>query len=141
MVGIQTGVGQAKPLDRSTAYEVLLHNRLGVTGVDEAVPDRFGIDDDHRPMLALVEAARLVNADAVLEASSLDSILELAAKLLAVFMAAAWPGGGLVAFVQADEDVVFKFWHGAPEVVPDPLSAFPAFSASRPFNMRQFLRE
>jgi hypothetical protein len=62
-------------------------------------------------MLALVEAAGLVGADDVLEAGVLDGILEGRFQLLTALGEAAWPGGGFVALVGADEEVMFEFRH------------------------------
>jgi hypothetical protein len=80
-------------------------------GWGEAVPDGFGIDDEDGTVFALVEAAGLIDADAVLEAGGFDGVLEGATEFLAVFVAAAGAGGGFVALVEADKEVVFKDWH------------------------------
>jgi hypothetical protein len=111
VVGIDAGVGKAEALDGAAVEEVLLNDLFGVAGVGETVPDCFGVDDEDGAVLALVEATGFVNADAVLEAGGLDGILESAAEFLAVFVAAAGAGGGIVALVEADEEVVFKDWH------------------------------
>ncbi len=39
---------------RSTADKVRLNDFFNIFSLDEAVPDRLGIDDDCRPMLALI---------------------------------------------------------------------------------------
>ena len=111
VAGVDAGVGKAEALDGTAVDEMLLDDLLGVVGGGEAVPDGFGVDDEDGAVLALVEAAGFVDADAVLEAGGFDGILEGAAKFLAVFVAAAGAGGGIVALVEADEDMVFKDWH------------------------------
>ncbi len=111
MVGIDASVGKAEALDGAAVEEVLLNDLFGVAGVGETVPDGFGVDDEDGAVLALIEATGLVHADAVLEAGSLDGILEGAAKFLAVFVATAGAGGGIVALVEANKEVMFKDWH------------------------------
>src|ERR1700758_3189426 len=50
----------AEPLDRLAAEDVGLGDLREVGFLDGGVPDVLGIDDDHRPVAALREAARLV---------------------------------------------------------------------------------
>ena len=111
VVGVDAGVGKAEAIDGTAVEEVLVDDLLGVVRVGEAVPDGFGIDDEDGAVLALIEAAGLVDADAVLQAGGFDGVLEGSAEFLAVLMATAGAGGGFIAFVQADKEVVFKDWH------------------------------
>ena len=99
MVGVDAGVGKAEALDGAAMEEVLLNDLFGIVGVGETVPDGLGINDHDGAVLALVEAAGFVDADALLEAGGFDGILEGAAEFLAVFVAAAGAGGGIVALV------------------------------------------
>ena len=110
MVGVDAGVGKAEALDGATVDEVLLNDLFGVAGFGEAVPDGFGIDDEDGAVLALVEAAGFVDADAVFEARGFDRVLERGAKFLAVVEGAAG-AGGFVTLVEADEEVVFEDGH------------------------------
>jgi hypothetical protein len=112
VIGIDAAFRQAQAFDRATLNEVLFYDFFGVLGVSETIPDRFGVDHQDGSVLALVQAAGLVDANAMLEAGFFDGVFECAAELLAVFVGAAWPGGGFVAFVEADEDVMFEVWHG-----------------------------
>ena len=111
MVGVDAGVGKAEALDGAAVEEVFLDDLFGVVRIGETVPDGFGIDDQDGAVLALVEAAGFVDADALLEAGGFDGILESAAEFLAVFVATAGAGGGIVPLVQADKNVVFEDWH------------------------------
>ena len=99
VVGVDAGVGKAEALDGTAVEEVLLDDLFGVVGIGETVPDGFGIDDEDGAVLALIEATGFVDADTVLEARGFDGILEGAAEFLAVFVAAAGAGGGIVALV------------------------------------------
>jgi len=111
VVGVDAGVGKAETLDGAAVEEVLLNDLFGVAGLGETVPDGFGVDDEDGAVLALVEATGFIDADAVLEAGGLDGILEGAAEFLAVFVAAAGAGGGIVALVEANKEVMFEDWH------------------------------
>ena len=111
MGGVDAGIGQAEAFDGLAADEVLGDDLLDVVEVDEAVPDGLGIDDHDRAVLALVEAAGFVDADAVLEAGGFDGVLEVAFEVFAVLVAAAGAVRGFVALVEADEDVVVELWH------------------------------
>ena len=110
MVGIDAGAGKAEAFDRAAVEEVLLDDLFGVAGFGEAVPDGVGIDDEDGAVLALVEAAGFVDADAVFEARGFDRVLERGAKFLAVVEGAAG-AGGFVTLVEADEEVVLEDWH------------------------------
>jgi hypothetical protein len=111
VVGVDAGVGKAEALDGAAVEEVLLNDFFGVVGIGETVPDGFGVDDEDGTVLALIEATGFVDTDAVLEASRFDGILEGAAEFLAVFVAAAGAGGGIVSLVEADKNVMFEDWH------------------------------
>jgi hypothetical protein len=111
VIGVDAGVGKAEALDGAAVEEVFLHDLFGVAGFGEAVPDGVRINDEDGAVLALVEAAGLVDADAVLEAGGFYGVLEGAAEFLAVFVGAAGAPRGFVALVQADKEVVFEDWH------------------------------
>jgi hypothetical protein len=111
VVGVDAGVGKTEAFNGAAVEEVLLDDFFGVARVGEAVPDGFGVDDQDGPVLALIEATGLVDADAVLEAGGLDGILEGAAEFLAVFVAAAGAGSRIVALVEANKEVMFKDRH------------------------------
>lgn len=103
MVGIDAGVWKPQAFDGAAVEEMLLDDLLSIVGMGETVPDGVGIDDKDGAVLALVEAARLVDADTMLEAGGFDGIFESAAEFLAVFVGAAGAGGGVIPIVEADE--------------------------------------
>jgi hypothetical protein len=113
MLGVEAGSRQAKPLHGAAMEKVLFDNLVHIFQLDEAVPDRFGIDDDHGAMLALVEAAGLVGANQMLEAGVLYSVLEGGFELFSALGQAAGAGCVLVALVGTDKEVVLKFRHRA----------------------------
>ncbi|OJV41466.1 MAG: hypothetical protein BGO25_17355 [Acidobacteriales bacterium 59-55] len=114
MLGIEAGSRQAKSLHGTAMQKMLGNDLVHVFQLDEAVPDRLGIDDDHGAMLALVETAGLVGANQVLEARILHSVLEGGLKLFAALRQATGAGCVLVALVRTDKEVVLKFRHGSP---------------------------
>lgn len=61
--GVEAVLGEAEPFDRTAGDEVLGDDFCGVFGLDVAVPDGLGINDDGRSVLTLVEAEGLVDAD------------------------------------------------------------------------------
>jgi hypothetical protein len=70
-LGVEAFVGEAEAPD-----EVLIDDFGGVFGADVAVPDGLRVDDDGGAMLALVEAACLVDTDAGAEAGSFYKLLD-----------------------------------------------------------------
>ncbi len=111
LLDVEAGVGEAQALDGTAVEEVFGDDLLDVCKVDEAVPDGFWVNHDDGAMFALVEAAGFVGSNVVLEASIFDGVLESGFELFAATGKAAGTGGGFVAFVGADEDVVVKFRH------------------------------
>jgi hypothetical protein len=111
MLGVDAGFGEAQALDGTAVNEVLLYNLVDVARVNFAVPDGLGVDDDDGTVLALVEAAGLIGADSVFEACVLDRVFEGGLELLGSLRETAGPGGGFVALVGADEDMVLKKRH------------------------------
>jgi hypothetical protein len=112
MLGVEAGAGEAQTLHGATMDEVFGDNFFYIFKLDKAIPNGLGIDHHRGAVLALVEAAGLVGADKMLEASIFDGVLESGFKLFAATRKAARTRRGLVALVGADEDVVLKFRHG-----------------------------
>jgi len=100
--------GQAKALDGMAAYQVLFHDGRGVRGLQVAVPDGIGVNDDRRPMFALVEAAGFVDADGRTEAGRLGKLLQLGEELAFSVGSAGRAGRIGGTSVQTDKNVTFK---------------------------------
>jgi hypothetical protein len=107
-LGVQAGFGEREALHGPAVEEMLVDDLVDVFGVNEAVPDGVGIDDDNGAVLALVEAAELVSADFAFETSLLDRVLEGILQLFATLAGAAWAGCVFVALIGADEEVVLE---------------------------------
>ena len=75
-LAIDTGIRQPQPLHRTAPDDMLLNDLRNVAWMNVAIPDRFGIDHDHRPVLALVQATGVIRANLVLESGLFQGILE-----------------------------------------------------------------
>jgi hypothetical protein len=78
-----------------------------------AVPHRVGIDDNIGPVLALIEAARLIRADSAFQSTLSQLLLEefLQPRFGERIAASPWMSGRTV--VSADENVLLEWWHQA----------------------------
>ena len=109
--GVNTSGREAEALDGFSADDVRFKYFVDVCEFHKAVPDRFGIDDDGDAVLALVEAAGGVDADAFGEAALFDEFLEAFSNGLRIFCGAAAAGMARLALVRTDEDVAFVSGH------------------------------
>jgi hypothetical protein len=107
--GVDAFFGQPQALYGLSAYEMLLYNFRCVLWPDAAIPDRFGIDDDGWPMLALIEAQRFVDPDLVAQSGGLGQLLQLGVQIALAISGAgrARCAGG--ADIVADEDMILKW--------------------------------
>src|SRR5438045_7916560 len=98
-------------LDHAAVLQVLLDSLIDVGAVEVGVPDRVGIDDDARTLLAAIETARLVDADLAFarEAEFLDALLRVIADLARPLVVAA--DAATVALVAAEENVLCVIGH------------------------------
>jgi len=109
--GVDAGFGKAQTLHGTPLNEVLLDDLVDVAGVNIAVPDGLGVDDNNGTVLALIQAAGLVGTDLVLEACVFDCILKRGFQLLGALRKAAGSGGRLVPLVGANKDMMLKKRH------------------------------
>jgi len=107
-LGIDAFVGETQALDGTAGDEVLVDDFGGVFGADMAVPDGLRVNDDSAPMLALIEAAGLVDAHAGAEAGSLDELLDGGMKFALTVGIAGGARGVGGAGIGADKHVAFK---------------------------------
>jgi len=108
--GIQALLGHAEPLHGAAAHQVLFDDCSGIGRLDIAVPDGLGIDDDGWSVLALVQAAGLVDADAGAEAGGFGQLLQLGMQFALAVGRAGRARCAFGADVMADKDVAFKRW-------------------------------
>ena len=81
---IDAGVGQSKAFDGFIAQEMRLDDLVHVVELDETVPDLLGIDDHGDAVLALIEAAGLIDAHLRLQPVAFDGGFERLANGRAV---------------------------------------------------------
>jgi hypothetical protein len=74
-------VAEAQPLNGPSAYEVFGNNFFRIVRRDPAVPDGFRVHHDHRTVLALVQAASLVDANPARKAGGFRKLLQLRKQL------------------------------------------------------------
>ncbi len=89
-----------------------LDNLGHVRRADMAIPDRVGIHDKVRAMLALVEAAGLIDADAIFQPRRAHRLVEQFMQLCFSIGITAGAGASGFAPVGADKKVPLIFWQG-----------------------------
>jgi tRNA-binding protein len=95
----------AELLDHSTLTEMRFGNALRTLHRDARIPHILGIDDNHRPVPALVHAAGVVDADSLLQPGLLHATLELSVDCLGALTWAGLP-------VSAHEHMTLILPHG-----------------------------
>jgi hypothetical protein len=107
-LGVDALVGEAQALDGTAADEMLAHDLLGILGLDVAVPDGLGIDDDGGAVLALVEAAGLVDAHAAAEVCGLRGLLQGYMNIASATGCTRGTRRTVWALIGTDKDMMFK---------------------------------
>ena len=106
---IKAVISDDQPLDRPSRNEVFADNLRHVLDADVAVPDRLGINDYGRPMLALVETSGLVGADRTTQAGASHGVLKSGMKLSLAVGGAGGTGAAGFANISADKNVALEF--------------------------------
>jgi hypothetical protein len=91
--------------------KVFADDLLHVAYLDEAVPYGLRIHHNDRAMLALVETSGVIRTNPMLQSCTLNSVLESGFEIFASAVRAAWPSGGLIPLVGADEEVFLEGRH------------------------------
>lgn len=86
-----------------------LKNLIDILPVYIAVPDRFGVDDQHRPLVTTVETAGAIDANIFPTGNRLALLFGIVAQLLSAMFAAAVRA--IFAEIGAEEDVVIVIGH------------------------------
>jgi len=109
---VEAGVGDAEPLNGVAGDEVFRDDIFGVFRLNAAVPDGIGVDDDCGAVLALVEAARFVDADAAGETGFARELRKSRVERALAIVGARRTRRIRRTDVMADEDVAFEWRHG-----------------------------
>jgi hypothetical protein len=110
-VCIDTGIRKLEALHGTTMYKVFLHDLFRIFRFNKTVPDSLRIHHKHGGVLALVKASSRVYSNFMLQPRLLDGIFQRSAKLFSVLVGATGTRCRLVAFIQADKQVMFVIWH------------------------------
>jgi hypothetical protein len=110
---VEAIVGDYQTAHRLAAEDVRLDDLVQVFVAYSSVPYRFRINDHIRSVLALVETARLVGANAALKSARGELGFERFLQLGLAGRVATSARRGSVAHVGADEDVALKLGHVA----------------------------
>ena len=109
--GVDAALAQAEALDGATCNEMLGDDGLSVFGADVAVPDGIGVYHHRGPVLALIEAAGLVNAHSAGESRLLDELLQAGVQIAFPIAGAGGAWRLRRANVVADKDVALEPGH------------------------------
>jgi hypothetical protein len=98
-------------LDRLAANDVRIDDFVHVGRRDVAVPNGFGIDDNRRAELALIETTRLVGANRILDSPLRQLRFEKPVKFAFAGRIAAAARMALGTLIGANENVFLEFRH------------------------------
>ena len=79
--GIDTRLCQAQPLHRAAVLHMLLNDLRDILRLDKAIPDRLGVNDHRRPVLALIQAAGFVGTHGRFQTCGSDRLFEQSLQL------------------------------------------------------------
>lgn len=103
-------VREQQTLYRSAVDQVFLHNLRCIFRLHMPVPDRLGINHDGGSVLALVEAAGLVNPNGTSQTGGFRKLLQLCMQFTLSIGGARWPRSALRTHIMANENVVLEWW-------------------------------
>lgn len=109
--GIEAFIGEAEAFDWLSIDDVGFDDFIDVGFGDVSVPDGFWIDDEIRPVFALIEAPGLVGANASLQTTGGEFLLKEFLQVCVGLRIAASARMACWALIAADEDVVLELWH------------------------------
>ena len=138
---VQARVGNAQALHRTAGDQMLAHNVFRVLWLHPAVPDGVRIDNDSGPVLALVKAARFVDAHLAAQTGLARKLLQPRVQRAGSIARAGGPRRIGGARIETNKNVSFKWGHNILSVRKNlgriPASeithAVPSISAYLPF--------
>jgi len=108
-LGVNAFIAEAQPFDGPSSDQMLRDDLFRILGLDVAVPNGFRVNHNHRTVLALVQAASLVDANATHKPGSFRKLLELRKQLALAVAGAGWPGSTLGTNIVTNKQVTFKW--------------------------------
>jgi hypothetical protein len=106
---VQAFIGQSQPFHRPPTHQVLCHNLFRIFRLHMPVPDRVGIHHHRGPMLALVQAAGLVDAHLGAQPGLARKLLQPRMQRARSIAGARGPRRIGGAAVMTNKDVAFKW--------------------------------
>ena len=107
-LGVEAILKQSETCDGLAANNVRIDDFGYILQLDVSIPDAFGVDDDIRAVLALIEASRLVGSDSGVEPPSGQLLLETELKIGQPIGIAAAPRVFGRPPISADENMMFE---------------------------------
>jgi len=110
-LGVHAGIVQPQPFDRPAANQVLCDDLFSVLRLHVPIPDSLWIHHHRRAMLALVQAARFVDAHRAArtgEAGGFRKLLQLRDQFTLAVAGAGTPRSALGTNILTDKHVTFK---------------------------------
>jgi hypothetical protein len=107
-LGIDALIRQTKPFNWPSTDEVFSHDLLSVFRLHVAIPDSFWIDHHGGTVFALVQTARLVDADLACQTGGFGEHLQLRNQFTLAILGARRPGSAFRADILTDKYVTFK---------------------------------
>jgi len=86
---------------------MLLNDGSCILGLNVPIPDRFGINNNHRTVLALIKTASLIDADLAAQSSSARELLKLGEEFTFSVRGAGGARGSIGTGVLTDKNVLF----------------------------------
>jgi hypothetical protein len=111
--GVQAFIREAQALDWAAGDQMLGHNLGRVFRLHVAIPDGIGINHYRGTVLALVEAAGLVDAHFAGQPGGFGQLLQLRVQLAGPVGGAGRPRRTFGPHIVADKDMAFKCWQVA----------------------------
>jgi len=108
VAGVQAFVGDAEPLDRPSGDQMFRDDFRGIGGLHAAIPDCAWINHNNRAMLALVQAARLVDANLSRQPGFLGQFLQADMQIAGSVGGAGGPGRIRWPGIVANKNVAFE---------------------------------
>ena len=108
---VKTAVRCNQPFNWFAAYDVGFDDLIYILGAHMSVPDRVGVDDHVRSMLTLVEAARFVGPDLVLQTALRQLLLKNPLQLTLAARVAATARMSFRTLVDANKDMLLELRH------------------------------
>ncbi len=107
---IQARIRNPQPLHRSSANQVLGHNLVRILRLHVSVPYRFGIHHNRRPMFALVQTARFVDAHTPAQPGVLRQLIQPRVQIAFSIGSAGRPRRIRRTGIQANKNVALERW-------------------------------